>query len=274
MKIIIQIVAILLAWTGLVASEITLAPFYGSTTFSNSDKDKSTNYGLYYKLGGLKSVVEYQDVKYLPESNTTNFTQTNMALTYDFTSNLYAGIHYINSSNKQYDKSYSALLGLKKKIESLTIGLNYSYSDYDKNNIIKTVQQFTPYIGFSYGDYKSMMGTYYIKISTDLIYTDTNATDIPSEYSTYGISITQNKGSFQNSLQYFNGEHMFAVRDNGLTMQNFEEIYKNSLSISSKYIFSKATSLQLSYIQKDFRTYGDQTKSDLESILLFIYFKF
>ena len=270
-------------YTNILANDVIFAPFYGSSTYKNATKDKATNYGFYFKNGNFKSVIEYQDVKYSPDNNDSNitnpsnFTQTNLSLAYKFNiaknTDLLTSLQYINSSNKNYDGLYSVLLGIKKKFNNFSLGLNYSYSDYS-NTTIKTVQQATPYIGFRFGDYKSLMGTYYIKIMNNFIMPDAKVQSISSDYSTFGISLTQNKGDFQNFVQYWSGDSIFAIRDNGLSIQNFEEIYEKALSISSKYSFSSTTSVQLSYIEKDFSDYSSSSTSTLTNTILFLYFKF
>jgi len=263
----------------------TFVPYYGFTEYSDSLKDESKNYGLYYSSENTKMLIDYQDVTYTQDNNissdinTSGFSQTNIAFQYNFNSSdstsFHTTINYINSSNNEYDGAYIATVGVKEKFNSFDLGLNYSYSKYD-NTLVSTVQQFSPSLSFSFGDYKSLMGNYNVKILSDLIYpsTNTNINGLSSNYSSYGISLTQNKGNFQNSIQYYSGDHIFAVRDDGMSVQNFEDIYKNSLSLSCKYNFSKTTSMQISHIRKDFVEYGSTSEMKLANTILFLYYNF
>lgn len=275
MKFLNSIITILITLTVSVHADSYIIPFYGATNYTDSKKDSSTNYGLYYQSQNFKAMVERKDIEFRSDNNLTNFTQTNMALGYNYelsnTLDLYAALHYISSSRNSFDGAYALLIGAKKQFNSFLLGLNYSYSYYDQN-IVDTVGQVTPYIGFSYGDYKSLMGSYYIKITGDYIYLDEKT--LSSDYIVAGISITQNKGSFQNSISYFGGDHIFALRNDGMSMQNLLEIYDSSISISSKYNFSDTTALQLSFIRKDFIEYKETAKSKSESTLVFLYYKF
>jgi len=264
-------------FTNVFASPSTFTPFYGSTTFSNSEKKEAKNYGVYYKGENFKTVVEKQAIKYNNDSNSSNFTQTNYSVQYNIDIendiDVYTTLNYIQSSNTKYSGIYSVLLGSKKKFDSFTFGLNLSYSDY--NNVsVKSVKQISPYIGFSFGDYNSLMGNFYTKIIYDTISLDSNLLGLKKDYSTYSVSLTHSKRNFQNFVGYWFKDHLFALRDDGLTIQNFEEIYENALSISSKYNFSPFTSLQISFIQKDFHVIGQQTKSKLKNTMLFLYSKF
>ena len=269
---------LLLTFTSFANAKMNIAPFYGVIDYANASKDKGSNYGIYLNNQDFQAVLEYQDIKFIPDinstdTNNTDFTQTNLALSYMFNDYIYGSLNYINSSNKQYDGAYTALIGLNKKFDSFNLGLDYSYSDYG-NTIVDTVNQLTPYVSFSFGDYNSLMGHYYTKITYDYILPDANDNNLSSEYTSFGISLTQNKGDFQNSIRYYFGDHIFSVRDRGLSVQNFEEIYEDSLSLSSKYNINSSISVQLSYIQRNYKEYGESSKSKLNNTLLFLYFKF
>lgn len=274
-----KITIILLFSLKVISFADTVVPYYGITEYSNSVKDEATNYGLYYSSQSTKILYDYQDVKYLSDSNISDFSQTNIAFQYNFnasnSTNFYTTLNYINSSNNEYDGSYVVLLGMKEKFSSFDLGLNYSYSNYN-NTLVKTVQQLSPSLSFSYGDHKSFMGNYHVKVFLDLIYPNANSNinGISSSYSPYGLSLTQSKGRFQNSIKYYTGEHMFAVRNDGMSVQNFEEIYTGSFSLSCKYNFSQDTSMQLSYIVKDFFDYGATSEAEVTSTILFLYYKF
>ncbi len=259
----------------LLSADSYVIPFYGSKSYTDAKKDSSTGYGLYYHSQTIKAVLEYKDIEYKADANLTNFTQTNVAFGYNYelsnTLDLYGALNYISSSEDSYNGAYALLVGVKKRYNSFMLGLNYSLSSYS-DNIVDKVEQITPYVAFSYGDYKSMMGNYYIKITGDYIYLD-EAT-LSSDYMVLGLSLTQNKGSFQNSLSYYGGDHIFALRNDGMNMQNLLEIYESSLSLSSKYSFSDTTALQLSYIRKDFTEYGETSKSRSANIIAFLHYKF
>lgn len=277
---------IILIFTNLMAQNGVFAPFYAKTSYTDGFKDKSSNYGFYFQNNKFRTVVEYHDVVYKNDINTSidnnataivdDFTQTNLSMAYEYDLSSFSmplAIQYIKSSNTDYDGIYSALIGVKKEFRSFTLGANYSYSDYS-NTIVENVQQISPYLIFSFGDYKSLMGTYRMKILFDSINVDSNSPWLKSNYGSYTFSLNHMKGRFQNFVQYIVGDNIFAVRGNGLSIQNFEEIYEDAYSISSKYNFTKTSSLQLSYTLKNYSDYGLNKASELRTVSAFLYFNF
>ncbi len=280
MKYLNLIIAILITTTLSAKADSYAVPFYGMTDYTDSKKDSSTGYGLYYQSKNIKALIHYKDFETIKDTNTTSnslksFSQTNIAFGYNYeiskTIDLYTAINYINSSNNSYDGAYAILLGVKKQFNSFLLGLNYSHSYYNQN-IVDNVEQISPYIAFSFGDYKSLMGSYYMKIMYDYIYLD-EATLAP-DYSVVGLNLIQNKGSFQNSFSYYGGDHIFALKNSGMSMQNLQHIYDRSLSLSSKYSFSDTTAIQVSFIRKDFVEYQETSKSKSQNITLFLHYKF
>jgi hypothetical protein len=184
-------------------------------------------------------------------------------------------VQYISSSNSEFDGIYSMLIGINKEFNSFTLGADYSYTVYS-NNFLDTTQQISPHVAFSFGDYKSLMGTYHINLVYDYISTDAKVQSIKSDYSASSISITQTKGSFQNFFKYLYGDNIFLVSSAGLSIQNFHEVVQDSLSFSSKYNFSPYTSIRLSFIRKNYKDLGINSNLDSksENILAFLYYKF
>jgi len=262
-----------LLFSHLVAKDAQFTPFVGSTTYDNAIKEKTQNYGIYYTgKKDFKFLIEYSDTK-----SAKNFNQTNIALSDRFNINdsldIQMALNYINSSSKEYDGIYSIVLGTKKELSHFNLGLDLAYSVYN-NSVLKSVTQISPHLSFNYGNYKSLMGLYTLKLNYDSIRPDSKVNSLSSEYSTFGFTLTQFKAKFQNSLQYWFNDHIFAVRDQGMNVQNHEDIYENALSISSKYNLSPTTSVQLYFIKKDYHQYAQTNTSHLKSFLLFGYFKF
>jgi hypothetical protein len=272
--------------TSISAQDSLFAPFYSTTSYTDALKDKSSSYGVYFQSGKFKLASELKDVTFKSDNNVSDanlsydlkdFTQTNFAMAYSFEYDskleIPLSFQYISSSNAQYDGIYSILTGVKKAYESFTLGAEYSYSSYG-NDLLNSVQQISPYVIFTYGEYNSLMGKYQVKLSYDSISPDAKASGISSRYSASSIAITQLKGDFQNYFRYIGGKHIFAVRSGGLSIQNFEEIYDNVLIFSSRYNFSDSTALQLSYLKKTYTELGRDTDAKLDNILAFFYFKF
>lgn len=276
-KITIFSILLVLLYTNICAKENTLSPFIGSTNYYTSDKDKAYNLGIYFKSKDIKAVLENKKTIYSSDSNLSDFSQLSFAAKYDFYNkndlNAYTTINLIHSSNSEYNGISSILVGLNKELRIFTLGTNLSYSHYS-NTYVKSVIQVSPYIGFSFGDYKSLMGNFYTKIIFDSISPDSNVGGIKKDYSTYALSITHNKNNFQTLFEYWFKDHIFALHDDGLTIQNYEEVYENSLSLSVLYKFSYNMSFQLSYIKKDYRDYDEQSKSKLKNYMMFLYYKF
>jgi hypothetical protein len=261
----------------LLAQDSVIAPFYGSTTHTNAKASKSSNYGLYFQGTKFKSVLEFQEMKYNADSNLSDFKQTNIAMSYSYyysdTVEIPYSLQYISSSNSEFSGVYSLFVGIKKELNSFNLGSNFSYSSYG-NSFLDTAQQITPYISFSFGDYKSLMGTYNLNIAHDYVSVEPKSQIIKDSYGASSLSITQNKGSFQNFFKYLLGDSMFAVGHQGLSIQNFHEVIQESFSFSSKYTYSPSTSLQLSFVRKNYEDLGVNPLARSENILAFLYYKF
>jgi hypothetical protein len=291
MKKIILSLSILLHSSFLFAEDILTAPYIGYTNYDDTEKEHGYNVGVYSKLKEEKHsfelLLDYNAINYKNDINSSDSNTTfspsstkniNIALLYNYdidnSFKLYSALNYINSSDHKYNHLISLLAGLEKRINQFKFGTNVSFSKFNSSSVAKSAEQITPYFGFYFGDYNSLMGNFFTKISYDFISLHSVQNNMKSSYSPHSISFINFKNNFETKLEMWFGKSLYALRDKGLTKHYLADVYKDSIILSSKYKVSKEFSVQLSYMRRAYIAYNETSESTMKSYLISTYFKF
>ena len=277
MKIIITL--LLLIFTNLIALDITLVPYTEQTNYKNSVKKSSTINGFYTKFKEPTYYIEldYETMNLDNNETVTTIKQTDYTLAYSYylkqNYQFKTAYHKMSNNNKIASSGNTYLFGIKYfKKNKFDLGLDISYSNYDKTALTQDIYQLKPYFEITFGDYKSTMGKYILKIDSNVFYpkaTDTNSTNIKN-CSSYGISIQQIKGDFINKFSAYKGKEIFAVKNNGFSINNQNELYTSGYTLFTRYSVSENLGVSFSYKRENFTEIDSNIKSNLQRYLLLL----
>jgi len=246
----------LLTFTSLFALDITLVPYMEKSSYKNNYKHSSSVNGFYTKFSTKQYSLElnYENTSLDYNSTLTNYTQTDYTFSYSLylskNYRLKTAYHNMSGDSKQNISAKVYSLGLQYlKKRSFDLGVDLTYSDYSKSESVNDVYQTNTYARVTFGDYKSLMGKYIVKLDVSFIHPkslDSNST-LSSSYTSYGLSLKQFKGDFINSIGTWGGEQIYAVKDNGFSIYSLNELYNSSYYISSRYAVSENMGITFSY---------------------------
>ncbi|MEA2100641.1 MAG: hypothetical protein U9P72_10990 [Campylobacterota bacterium] len=275
MKIIITF--LLLTLTNLIALDITLIPYMAHTSYQDSSKQNSSINGFYtnFKEPSYSVELNYENKSLDYNSSDKKLKQTDYTVAYSYLIDdnyrLKTAYHQLSSNAEKSSKAKIYFAGLQYfKKNRFDLGVDISYSSYDKTALATDIYQAKPYFGITFGDYKSTMGKYVVKINTNLFYPkggDSNSTYVNNS-SSYSISIKQFKGDFHNMISAYKGEELFAVKDNGFSVNNQNELYTTGYTISTRYTIDEDMGLKLSYTNEIFRDIDIEIESKLQRYLV------
>ena len=248
------ILLLLFIFTNLIALDITLVPYTAKDSYTNSSNKSSKINGFYTKFKEPSYSIELDYETMNLESNSTTTKQTDYTLAYSYfikynykIKTLY---HQLSNNAKTNSSVKAYLLGAEFYKKSIfNLGINLSYSSYDETSLTKEVYQASPYFKINFGDYKSTMGKYVLKLDANGFYPkaqDTNSSSIKN-HSSFGISIHQFKGDFSNMFSYYKGEEILAVKDNGFSINNLNQLYTSGFSLSTRYSIYNGMGIKLLY---------------------------
>ncbi|MCF6331383.1 MAG: hypothetical protein L3I99_07560 [Sulfurimonas sp.] len=277
MKKFIILLISLLTSLNLFAAQPTLIPFIGSASYEDKNKEADFQFGIYANIKSEQNNRNTYELAYEHKNTTYSTTQSDTSqndftflYTFDASATLKfrGAIHYILSSLKKHNNTLIALAGIEKHKNKTIYGINISQSKYNDNSLTNYIHQLSPYFGIFFGEKNSIMGNFYARINYDTIYPNGKNQILKDVYSSFTISFTQNKGKMENTFRYWTGEQLYAVRNNGLTVYNLDDIHSGGFLISTKYKFSKNYIGQFSYISEDYKSYGTNTNSNMNRFLL------
>ena len=253
--------ALLLALTQLLALEITLAPYITKAYYKDVSKDSSDAKGFYTKFNTLEHALELNYEKTALDYNDTALQLKQNDYTISYSQNISdtykikALYHQISASTDQNLSAKVYLLDLQfYKKNRFNVGAIATYSSYGSSALANDVYQAQAYAGFTYGDYRSLMGRYILKTDATIIYPKTNDSNstLSTQYSSLSVTLKQYKGDFINTLGGWIGERIYAVEDHGFTVYNLNELHTSGFYLSSRYAITKNFGLQLSYTNERF----------------------
>ena len=252
-KLILSAIAV----SAIFATEIT--PY---TSFINYSKDTSKDYanvfGVY--LSQYKSPYkieldgEYMRLKY---KNSPDYKQSDLTLIINyFQGSNYkyrVGIHNIFASNPEtvvnyqppsmrnpsgttttttkYVNSYDyVLFGGVTYYQYLKFDadLNIYYSNYENLNVV----QVSPSYGYSFGNYYSTIGSFYLKGTLNYINLSNSDAAPKDNYFNVDLKLENYKGPWVTTLNASLGKTAYKVAKDGFVVYNLGEEYKNSYSVS------------------------------------------
>jgi len=255
-----------LCTVSLLQAENSVSVYGGGIDYTDSVKDAGWFAGAYFQNSSLKNKIELDyertEISYIDDTlediKQNDFTAV---WTHFVGKNLLfrVGAHYIDSNDKDTDEAYTAFAGIKYyQGYDFDLGVDGYYSDYTNHERADaskglTVTQIEPSVGFSFGDYKSETGSFYLK--TFYIYISPDTVEgglLDDSYHSGGVQLKNFNGNWTNELGAWVGKQVFGVRHDGFTIYNLAEERKGGVPFSSQYAFSKKASLKLQYSYEKF----------------------
>ncbi len=264
--------------TTLVASNFTVVPYIALSQYKDKYKDDALLGGIYAKLTAQKRSYEFAYENTTINSKNNRFLNDIKKSDYTFLyshflNNNYkikGGMHLVLSNNITGDDVQSYFTGIEYfQKKRFSLGFDLYYSFYAQSTLGKEVLQFKPYYGFSFGDYRSAMGTFFTKLSYYHIYfMQKNKATLSRSYLSYEIEVNHHKNNFFTKFKAWTGKQVYAVRDNGFTLYNLYEKHKGGWSLSSKYAFNDHLGIRASYINEVYSNIGTSSLSYTDTYLL------
>ena len=192
---------------------------------SNALKDKGYVLGVYgsfttqpYKF---EIDAEHTNIKYKSSTNLDDWKQNDLTLIGNFyqgSNYAYkAGIHNIwakQGGESEYDKVF--ILGaMYYEYLKYNVGADVYYSDYKGFH----VSQFSPKIGFNFGDYNSYEGSFYLEGKYNYIHVSNNMAN-KSNYSNFDLKLQNFNGPWTTTLDASLGKNAYKVANDGFVVYN------------------------------------------------------
>ena len=217
--------------TSLFALENSILPYGGQVKFdSKSVKDKGNFGGFYAKFlaNGYKSELGYERISISYDDKTRkDLTQNDYTLivTKYIGANylVKAGMHYVDSSDITTDKTKTYILGVSRyELYKNDYGINLYYSSYGESSPSYNVTQISPFYGINFGDYKSLLGSFYLKVTANYI----NLGDKPnfSSKKSFTLALNNYNGKLTTTIEGTIGKEVNAVKNGGFTLYNNSNI--------------------------------------------------
>jgi len=241
-------------------SKITVVPYVGFGSYSSDVTKDDVLIGLYSIMKEKGYTVEFA-----LESKNQNYTdgsklnQVNIVASYktyiENNVKINGLLHYI-SNNAPSNGGIIALIDANKAFKKkFTLGLQVAYSIYNANTLAKNMLQIKPSIKFKYGNEGSKWGTITPRLSFYYLDPGSSSAGLADNYFSYDFALTHVKGNFISSASIWFGEQLYAVRDNGFTVYNLNELHTSGFLLSSRYQAAKDIGVKLSYTSEDYNTY-------------------
>ena len=265
-------------------AKIMLVPYQSSSTYNNTpsgdtnaseplSKDHKTT-GLYYLFKDTTYSIELAVEKKSLNYSNENISQTNFVSSYK--TYLYKNVklntlfNYASKSRSQSNTIKVPLIGLTYITHSnLNIGLETAYSIYDSKALSSNVLQLKPSIGFAYGHKDSAWGMLFPKVSLYYIMPMSSTSSLEKNYISTEFQLIHRNGLFISKVSYWAGKQFYAIRDNGFTIYDLNEIHTSGSSISTRYKYNKMLGLKASYSTEYYKTFGT-TKEEYMNKVSFV----
>jgi len=246
-KIVLSIA--LLGSLAMAQTNYTFIPSGKVSTYSgDTDKDYATSAGIYFSgyENSYETIIgaEGKRVVYKNESLNDDISQTDITgmLKLNVIDNFNAkiGIHHIVSTDDLTDGGNTFIGGIKLNSNSLNLGLNVYYTNYD-NLVNLDITQLSPEVGFNFGNNS-------FKIKGDFINIENNdKVGLKDSYSSTEVTFKNQTGIFGTTLSGWLGKRIFAVSNNGFTVNNISDKEKGGVYISENIHLDNISSLEIGY---------------------------
>ncbi len=239
---------------------------------SNALKDKGYIVGIYgsYKTLPFKFEIdaEHTNIQYKTTISLDDWKQMDLTLIanyYEGANLAYkAGIHNIwakQGNDSEYNKVF--ILGaLYYEYLKRNIGIDIYYSDYKGFH----VTQFSPKVGFNFGNYNNLEGSFYMETTYNYIHISNNATN-KNNYSNFDVKLQNFKGPWTTTLNASFGKSAYKVANGGFVVYNLEEEYKYSYGASLNYSLDKTDNIKVEFTKSRYtNTNNDDVDSNVYSV--------
>ena len=246
-KIVLSIA--LLGSLALAQTNYTLIPYGKVNIYSgDSEKDYGTSAGIYFsgQENPYETIIaaEGKKVVYKNKSSNNDISQTDIMGMLKFNVidifNFRIGIHHIVSTDNLTDGGNTFIGGIKLNNNSLDFDLNVYYTNHD-NLVNLNITQLSPEVGFNFGNNS-------FKIKGDFINIENNdKVGLKDSYSSTEVTFKNQTGIFGTTLSGWLGKRIFAVSNNGFTVNNISDEEKGGVYISENIHLDNLSSLEIGY---------------------------
>lgn len=155
------------------------------------------------------------------------------------------------NNNDKYDSVFIAGIQYYRYLKC-NAGVDFYKSSYDGYN----VKQYSPYVGFNFGNYYSQNGSFYLKGQVDFIHISDKAVTGRQNYRNYEISLSNYIKNWTTTIKADFGKNAYRVANGGFSVYNLSEEYKNSFGINVKYGIDKKSALSAGLTYSNFEENG------------------
>lgn len=265
-------------------SKITVVPYVGFGSYSSNISEDDVLIGLYTFIKEKDYSVEFSvESKNQNYTDGTKLNQVNLVGAYktylSSTVKINGLFHYI-SNNAASNGTAIALIDVDKTFKKkFTLGIQVIYSIYNADTLAKNMLQIKPTLKFKYGHNRSKWGSIVPRISFYYLNPGSKNVSLENNYFSSEFALTHTKGAFISTASVWFGEQLYAVRDNGFTVYNLNELHTSGFLLSSRYKASKDIGVKISYSSEDYKTYSSAgalgaASESIERILLIADFSF
>ena len=172
------------------------------------------------------------------------------------------GIHYIDSTDDLTDSGQVYKFGiLCYKTYAWNRGVDIYYSNYSNLNTSPKLLQISPKAGINFGDYYSIIGSFYAEIKMDYIKVLKNQriNDLDSVYKSVDFTLNNYNSKFITSLNMWFGKRAYAVENGGFIVNNIGDEQNEGLKISEEYKIDTYSSIKFAYSYTKFKENGNSS---------------
>ena len=232
-----------------------IMPYIGGVTYKDSNKDNAIFGGVYTKFNYTKYSnwqIDFSTLK-IKYDNSPNYYQGDLTIIYHRFYGLNwdtkIGIHTMYAYQNN-DKTYNKLFigGIKYyKILNYDMGSDLYIGDYSD---FKSYQ-ISPKIGINFGDYNSLIGSFYFNLSGDLIHLTKNVNN-KSNFADVNVLFGNYHKHFDLIVSGSFGKTAYKVSKSGFVVSNLDEITKYQYGTAFNIKFNENNALKVGYKKSKF----------------------
>ncbi len=252
-----------------------------NATNINNKKDRIVGIYSLFDAGdhSFEFAIESKKLSYTKQNQTKILNQTNYIASYkSYLKNnlrLNTVIHYIKSSFSQDNGMIASVIGLNyvsgKKVN---LGVEMAYSIYNANKKAPKVFQTKAYLSYPYGRKDSAWGMIFPKITFYYIKPLSSNIPLKDSYFSTEFKLIHLKNHFTSAISYWAGKQVYAIRDDGFTLYNLDNIHESGFSVSSRYTWSEAIGFKTSYENEYYKPLGSKQNQYMHRYIFLVDFNF
>jgi len=258
------------------SANINMMPYGGYIDYSSKAlKDNGIIGGVYlsYFESPFKLELDAEATKITYKDNTPDWKQKDLTGVFHYYEgynwDFKVGIHNIFIDQDRNDNNYNKVLFggiLYYEYLKYNVGIDYYYSDYDGFN----VSQITPKVGFNFGDYNSLIGSFYTEIKVNYInISDKDKAGTPKDnYTNVDLKLQNYQGKWMIEIYGSLGKNAYKVANDGFVVYNLGEEYKNSAGVNANYYFDKTMSFKFGFSRSKYEVNNNNAYANIYTISL------